>query len=256
MKIFFFGCILLLPLSAAAQDNEIPAAYLRDSLPVLVQQTTDLLAHSYMAQTLLAETDSLPGWEGYPVRLYEYKTGNDLYTHAPKTAKVYLLNPAPEKLAMWIVTTCWAVKNSVDYQYTHQLFDAVRRASGAQFPVMGLVYEDQYTVSFQEPYVFKDGVTVYIRDSIYQAKNSTATPEQVEYYLHLTNDDIKPQTGQYARIVSTSREDYIANGGKEPVGNKDNKKVRWLEVVRELYKKAWHADKNELMIAWARQHLQ
>lgn len=252
----YFSCLLLFSFAANAQDTGIPAAYLRDSLPALVQQTSNLLAHSYMAQTLLGETDTLPGWEGYPVRLYEYKTGEDLYTHAPKTARVYLLNPTPKMLAMWILTTCWEVKQSVDYQYTHQLFDAVRRASGAQFPVKGLVYEDQYTLNFQEPYVFKDGVTVYIRDSTWLAKNSTATPEQVDFYLRLSNNDIKPQTGQYARIVSTSREDYRANGGSEAVGNKADRNIKWLEVVRELYKKAWHADRNELMIAWARQHLQ
>ncbi len=81
-----------------------------------------------MAQKLLITTDTLPGWEGFPVKLYEYKTGNDLYTGQPKTGKVYLLNPSPEKLAMWIATTCWEVKNSVDYIYTDSLFQVDRRA--------------------------------------------------------------------------------------------------------------------------------
>jgi hypothetical protein len=54
--IIFF---LLNGLVSAAQNAEIPPAYLRDSLPALVRRCKDLLDHAYMAQTLLATTDSL-----------------------------------------------------------------------------------------------------------------------------------------------------------------------------------------------------
>ncbi len=153
-------CVLLLLTSvlfAVSQSNPVPAAYLRDSLPLLVLKCSNLLEHAYMAQTLIATTDTLPGWEGFPVKLYEYKTGNDLYTGQPKTGKVYLLNPAPEKLAMWIVTTCWEVKHSVDYKYTDKVFQTIRGQSGAQFPVKGVVYEDQYTKDFQNLTFLKMG---------------------------------------------------------------------------------------------------
>lgn len=191
-------------------QNNLPADYLKDSMAALIQRSKDLLDHAYMAQKLLAVTDTLPGWEGFPVRLYEYETGNDLYTGKPKTGKVYLLNPSPEKLAMWIATTCWEVKKSVDYLYTDSLFRWIKGQSGAQFPVKGVVYEDQYTKDFQEPYIFKDGVTVYIKDSTMFPKDKTCTPAQLDFYLRITNNDLKPQTGQYARISSTRREDYKA----------------------------------------------
>jgi hypothetical protein len=255
-KIWLFGFIFLNLHQAKAQMNELPASFLKDSLPVWVQRARDLLDRAYMAQTPLATTDTLPGWEGYPVKLYEYKTSPDLYTHQPKTGKVYLLNPSPEKLITWILTTCWEVKKSVDYQYVNELFLWIRGQSGAQFPVKGLVYEDQYTKDFQEPYIFKDGVTVYIQDSTHFPKDKTCTPEQIEFYLHLTNNDIKPQTGQYGRIASTRREDYVLNGGTEDVGNINDRKIKWLDVVREEYKKAWNSDRNELMIAWAKDHLE
>ena len=255
MKTAILFCVLILfPAAGAAQGTEIPASYLRDSLPALVQRCQDLLDHSYMAQTLLSRTDSLPGWEGYTVSLYEYKTGTDIYTGKPKIGKVYLCNPTPEKLAMWIITTCWEVKQSVDYQYTYQLLRAIRHASGAQYPVLGTVYEDQYTAGFQEPYVFKDGVTVYVKDSAYVAKNAIATDKQMEYYLHLTNADLQ-RTGQYGRIVSTTREEYTKNGGTADVGDAKNRKFEWLNVVRDLYKKALRSDKNELIIAWAKHNL-
>ena len=171
-------CILLTCFSfaAKAQVNDIPAEYLKDRMPLLIQKAKKVLSHAYMVQKLLAVTDTLPGWEGYPVKLYEYQTGNDLYTGKPKTGKVYLLNPSPQKLAMWIATTCFEVKHSVDSKYTDALLKWIDGQSNSQFPVKGVVYEDQYTKDFQEPYLFKDGVTVYIKDSSKWPKDKTCTP--------------------------------------------------------------------------------
>ena len=246
--------LLLLPGFSRSQNN-IPSGYLHDSMPLLVQRTKELLNSAYMVQKQLSVTDTLPGWEGFPVKLYEYQTSIDLYTHQPKTGLVYLLNPSAEKLAMWIVTTCMEVKKSVEFKYTDALFRWIKGQSGAQFPVKGVVYEDQYTKDFQEPYIFKDGVTVYIKDSTLFPKDKTCTPANLNFYLRITNDDIKPQTGQYGRICSTRREDYTSAGWKEDVGDMHDKKQKWLEVVRDLYKKALNSDRNELMVMWAKNHL-
>ena len=248
--IFFIVCPSLL-----SAQNTLPPGYVKDSLPLLIERSKDLLDHAYMAQKLLLVSDTIPGWQGFPVSLYEYQTGVDIYTGKPKTGKVFLLNPGPEKLAMWIATTCWEVKNSVDFQYVDALFKWIRGQSGAQFPVKGVVYEDQYTKGFQEPYIFKDGVTVYIKDTTYFPADKTCTPEQLDFYLRITNDDLKPQTGQYGRIASTRREDYKSAGGSEEVGDVNDKKQKWLDVVRDLYKKAWNSDRNELIIMWAKNHL-
>ena len=43
------------------------------------------------------------------------------------------------------------------------------------------------------------------------------TDEQLEFYLYLTNEDLKPNTGRYARICSTYRTQYYKNGGTEAV---------------------------------------
>ena len=242
--------------TANAQTPKIPDAYFRDDFGSLVQKAKIVLSHAYMVQQLLYETDTIAGWEGFPVKLYEYQTGNDLYTGRPKTGKVYLLNPSPEKLATWVANACWVTKQSVDTVYTYKLLKWIDGQSNAQFPVKGVVYEDQYTRDFQEPYVFKDGVTVYIKDSTMWPKGKTCTPEQLDFYLRITNEDLKPQTGQYARISSTTREDYKAGGGTEDIGSKADRKQKWLEVVRELYKKAWHSDHNELIEMWAKRHLE
>ncbi len=254
-KIICIFLITAFSFTANAQISKIPDSYFKDSFPTLIQKAKEVLSHAYMVQKLLTTTDTLPGWEGFPVKLYEYQTGNDLYTGKPKTGKVYLLNPSPEKLAMWVATACLDIKHSLDTSYTYAVLKWIDNQSNAQFPVKGVVYEDQYTKDFQEPYVFKDGVTVYIKDSTMWPKDKTCTPEQLDFYLRVTNDDLKPQTGQYARISSTTREDYKSNRGTEDVGDKNDRKQKWLEVVRELYKKAWNSDRNELIIMWAKNHL-
>ena len=254
-KLFIFFVTCSFSFAVKAQISDIPNQVIQDSMPSLVKKATVVLSHAYMVQKLLGVTDTIPGWEGFPVKLYEYQTGNDLYTGKPKTGKVYLLNPSPEKLAMWVATTCWEVKQSVDSKYTDSLLKWIDGQSNSQFPVKGVVYEDQYTRDFQEPYVFKDGVTVFIKDTTMWPKDKTCTPEELNFYLRITNDDLKVQTGQYARISSTRREDYESAGGKEDVGNIDDRKQKWLEVVRELYKKAWNSNRNELIIMWAKSHL-
>jgi hypothetical protein len=255
-KILLPLCLFVISINVPAQKKRIPKKYIRKDLPAIVERAKVVLSHAYMVQKLVATTDTIPGWEGFPVKLYEYQTGNDLYTGKPKTGKVYLLNPSPEKLAMWVATACWDVKHSLDTNYTYILLKWIDNQSNAQFPVKGVVYEDQYTRYFQEPYVFKDGVTVYIKDSTMWPKDKTCTPEQLDFYLRVTNDDLKPQTGQYGRISSTTREDYKKCGGAEDVGSKDDRKQKWLDVVRELYKKAWNSDRNQLIEMWAINHLE
>ncbi|MBS1919880.1 MAG: cellulase [Bacteroidetes bacterium] len=253
VSIFFL--LTLYSLITYGQKKRIPRKYFKKDFPALIEKAKVILSHAYMVQNPLYTTDTIPGWEGFPVTLYEYRTGVDKYLQKPKTGKVFLLNPSSEKLARWVATACWQVKHSMDTSYTYKLLNWINNQSNAQFPVKGVVYEDQYTKDFYEPYVFKDGVTVYIKDSTMWPADKTCTPEQLDFYLRITNDDLKPQTGQYGRISSTNREDYKAAGGNEDVGDKNNRKQKWLDVVRELYKKAWNSDRNELIIIWAKQHL-
>lgn len=231
-------------------------AYLKDSLEVMDARSADVLKAAYMAGTLIGEYKDIPGWEGYPVKLYEYYTGKDIKINVPKKGKVYMLNPSPRQLSMWIITAVWEAKGCLDYQYIDKLTKFIKWQSGAQFPVKGVVYEDMYTAGFYEPYIFKDGVTVYVADSTMFPKDKTCTEEQLDFYLNMTNADLKPNTGRFARISSTNRDMYYAAGGKVDVGdNNENRSQAWLDVVRLLYQKAWRSDKNELIIAWAKYSL-
>ena len=107
-----------------------------------------------------------------------------------------------------------------------------------------------------DPYVFKDGVTVYVADPNRMPVDGHCTDEQLEFYLRLTDADLKPYTGRYARIASTTREQYRAAGGTERVGDSDrDRRIEWLNVVRRLYRQAWESDENRLITAWAEANL-
>ncbi len=57
-------------------------------------------------------------------------------------------------------------------------------------------------------------------------------------------------SGKYGRIISTTREQYKINGGKE-----NTEGLNWLKVVRIEYQAALQSDSNRLITAWAKQNL-
>ncbi|MFA6894667.1 MAG: hypothetical protein WCQ46_02785 [Bacteroidales bacterium] len=110
-------------------------------------------------------------------------------------------------------------------------------ASGGQFPVLGMVYEDMYGTG-PKCYLFKDGVTVYLEDGNIKE-------------LSEINDSSIIRVGKYARIISTNREEYISMFGAADLEGK-----KWLKVVRDEYKKALLSDRNNLMLAKAKSLLE
>ena len=255
MKYGFTTLFLTIGLALFGQNNKIPRQLMRDSLPVMTERCAQVLKAAYMAGTLIEENRKLEGWEGYPVKLYEYNTGYDSTACGPKKGKVYMLNPSPEKLARWIMTACWAASGTLKYEYTERIRQYIIHQSGAQFPVSGVVYEAMYKPGDYYPYLFKDGVTVYLSDSTYFARDKHPGEEMLDFYLTMDYGDLRPVTGRYARICSTTREQYLSAGGKEDVGTSEDRRQHWLEVVRELYKKAWKSDENELITAWAKAYI-
>lgn len=231
--------------------------YYRDSLASLTLRCEKVLEAAYMAETLLGENSGIPGWEGYPVQLWEYHTGTDIYLNAPKRGLVYMLNPSPEKLARWIVNAVFDATGALDPGDIEKTCAFIQWQSGAQFPVRGVVYEDMYTAGFYEPYVFKDGVTVYVADSTWLTAEKHPTDAMLQYYLTLTDEQIRPNTGRFARISSTTREMYYAAAGKAEVGRSDDgeRSRAWLAEVGRLYREAWNSDKNFLIYAWAKANL-
>jgi hypothetical protein len=227
-----------------SQDNPQLHQFMRDSFDVIKSRVEkSVIKARYMEGKLINETDSLNGWEGFKVKLYEYSVFDNA-SHATLKARVYLLDANSAQIAKWVISTCWAVKENLQKKYTDFQIQSIRDASGGQFPVGGVVYEDMDGAG-QKPYLFKDGVTVFLNNINITALNES----QIFELANVKIQDIK-RTGKFARIISTTREQYSANGGTQ---NTDG--LNWLTVVREEYKKAWNTDKNNLMIAWAKQNL-
>ena len=255
--VFFAAALVLAACAKGPKVDPVVQAYYQDSLASLTVRCEKVLSAAYMAENLLGENTEIPDWEGYPVQLWEYHTGNDIYLNAPKRGLVYMLNPSPEKLARWIVNAVFDATGALDPADIEKACSFIQWQSGAQFPVRGVVYEDMYTAGFYEPYVFKDGVTVYVADSTWLTPEKHPTDEMLEYYLTLTDEQIRPNTGRFARISSTTREMYYAAGGQADVGYSDDgeRSRAWLAEVGRLYREAWNSDKNFLIYAWAKANL-
>ena len=239
--------------------EDVLGVYLRDSLAAATERCAKTLKAAYMAENKLDTRYDVPGWEGFPVELWEYRTGIDININAPKRGLVYLLMPSAEKLARWIATAVYDVTGQVRYDDFEKVRNFITWQSGAQFPVAGVVYEAMYREGDWYPYIFKDGVTVYMKnEELHKAKDNNPGDELLNFYLRMTNDDLKENTGRYARICSTTREMYYKAGGKDEVGHSDDgqRSQAWLDTVRKNYQQAWNSDRNFLIYAWAYSNLE
>ena len=168
-------------------------------------------------------------------------------------ADVVMLNADAPKLARWIMDSCRFIGKNNNSCYEN-LLRSVIFASGAQFAVAGVVYEDLNGNGRSESYVFRDGVTVKV-DSVGTGSESRLSAGQVRASL---TEPVR-FTYRFARIVSTTREQYyryMAQIGVEPidVGSSSPASARkntWMDVIRWTYQQAWNSERNILMRAWA-----
>lgn len=211
------------------QKNSLQNKFLIDSLETIQKRVEkSIIPSQYMAQKQILVIDTIKGWENIKVTLYEYSVDN-----GKKVGKVYMANADAKKLATWIITTCVTLTNKLDKKNTDYLIKSIRNASGGQFPVKGIVYENMDGKGYY-PYMFKDGVTVILKQT---------TTDNLSL---ITNDNIR-KTGKYARIISTTREEF-----NNMFPDKNTNGIEWLIVVREEYKLALQSDSNNLLIAWAK----
>lgn len=197
----------------------------------------------YMEQNCADTT--FEGWTGFPVKRCTYSVRDR--RAGSKTATVILLDATPRQLAQWVVRACMEARHTSAVACTSRLRRQIIGQSGAQFPVAGIVLEDMDGDGVQNIFVFRDGVTCGVM-GVTNGSTALVTPELVRRSLNARIVSV----GRFARIASTTREQYRANGGAVDVGNSTNRKAAWLTVVRDLYQKAWNSDRNELLIAWVR----
>ena len=186
---------------------------------------------------------NFPRWSGFPVR-------NCSYSDVGITTKAYMLNPSADQLARWTVTACHeAQATSVKHCVTRMVNLIVGDSSGV-FPVAGFIVEPAKSAGGKGNgpvcLLFRDGVTI--------ATTTWDTRAPVDGHCGSPAENDKPalRAKRFARVASTTRQEYYDAGGTEPVGTDKNHDVRWLDVVRKLYKQAWNSDRNELISAKAK----
>ena len=187
------------------------------------------------------------GWTGFPLKLCTYKVRDR--RDGEKHSTVVLLDATPRQLARWVVNACLEVLHSSGVACTRRLRRWILEQSGGQFPVAGIVLEDMDGDGLQSMYAFRDGVTCAVEG----VQNGSTVAPTAEHIRQAIGGRVR-RVGQYARIASTTREDYRANGGTVDVGTSAAPKAEWRLVARSLYQKAWGSDRNELIVAWLRAH--
>lgn len=206
----------------------------------------------------------LLGWPADLLLRCRYEV-TDVHGDGSRHAKiglVYLANPPPERVLAWLSSACRKASADDVYGCVRSEARAIRAASGAQFPVAGLVWEDQACGSplghcregadgINEGYVFRNGVTVRVTGF---ANGSTDAVGPARLELLATGQQVTGirRSGGYARILSTSRSEFAAFAGRAdvPVGEGSaDAAIAWSDLVGDLYRQALSEDDNSLLTA-------
>ena len=208
-------------------------ATLRDSIERLVERR---LSGAYMMQSCEPVT-TFKNWVGVELQACRYNSGK-------LTAKVILIRPKSRIIATWIFNACEEVFGVVTENCARRLADRMNCQSNYQFPVAGIVIEND------QNYAFRDGVTVRIR-GIQNGSSNQLDDAAIEKSLKpkLKAGDELLEAWKFARLQGTTREEYRGAGGTLDVSG-----LKWLEVVRNSFQAALKSDRNELLVAWLKSH--
>ena len=241
--------VQVIALSVTAQTDTSGLAHVMTTNLSWVKQKVakKIIGNRYMSTApearLLKTTDTIPGWEGNPVQLFEYSIPDK--KDGRLTTKVYLLNADTERLARWVISACWLATGSCQLKYINAIINSINEQSNGQFPIRGIVYEDLDSDGIQETYPFFDGVSVECK-GIAITTPARATPAELEKLLSMKWSDVE-KIEKYGRIISTTRLDY-----KKLFPAADTTGLNWSTIVRTEYKKALQSDINWLIVAWAK----
>jgi endoglucanase len=243
--------------STEAQYKTVP----KDIYDRLLLESKKRLDGRYMVKGKAEIITNLKDWEGIKLEKYTYQVhdkNSSLGIDTTLTATVILYNPSYELVVKWVINALLKAGIKPTYKNTNQVLIEINKASNAQFPVRGIVYEDltsrvkNVKDGLQETYAFFDGVTIeckgisittYDTNNNRRFTNQRATKAQADKYLNMSFNDIS-STHVFGRIISTTREDY-----KSILPNVNTDKTAWIKVVSEEYKKAMKSEENNLIYA-------
>jgi hypothetical protein len=231
--------LLVVTLSAAARaQSEF------NSVSFAAKVDAQLRQARYMEEA--CEPVMILGWEGLETKRCAYNV-TDTRTGTRKSGLVIMLNPTSLRLSTWLFSACAETKPQEPTQVcVERLFSRVINQSGAQFPISGVVYEDNIPRDgIQEAYGFRNGVTVLL--SGLKHRDTTPIPPSQREVLLTAKVTSTASEGAPARVIGVTRSQYLkANPGANVEG------LNWLSVVAAEHKAAMTSDRNALIEAWLR----
>jgi hypothetical protein len=197
-------------------------------------------------------TEDVLGWPAKMVTECIYRVQDTVKPYTKKTGLVFLANASPERIHIWLNASCNRVMPRRIEECIKKFVSAISAASGAQFPVSGLVWEDMDRDGIEEGYVFRNGVTIRIKEF----RNGTYPVPNLALLRTIASPNTTV-TGMredraFARILSTTREDYAHFSGRldVPVGRGDRKSALfWSKIVGDVYRASLNSDENPLISA-------
>lgn len=222
----------------------------------------------YLEGTDPSKCTSVPdqdGYLGYPVVECTYTSNGGGHSKA-LTAKVRLLEPSAQQLALWSVHACRAnhVIEARMETCLGQLIDEVWLANNATFPVAGIVIErcadsgSGCGADADRPrnVPFQDGVTVNTelkqvgatkdhRWSFVQQPDAMQTSLAAERRANVTKVYKRARVSNFDK---NSWANWVAHGSASDA-LKTMTSDDWLEISRQVQLKACKSDSNELMDA-------
>lgn len=255
MKLYIIAILLLFcAFTVCAQKMNLPA----DAVQRVEQQVNKMLNKPELKDGSCEKITNFQNWKNIELDKCDYTRKKDK-TGLKKHATVVVHIPTTNQLARWLVAACVIANGSASTKCTNFLVDRIVDQSGGQFPVAGIVYEDMEKDGYEKAWNFRDGVTVVIENGI-DNSNKYQQPTDEQINSSLTGKILK--TGKYglARIQGTTREEYISSckidnncvSDTKNIGSTNERTVKWVDVVRQLYQAALESDRNDLIIAWAR----
>lgn len=236
------GLLLTLLLAGPASSQDDLEAYVREQV----------LSGRYLSDgACAAATTDLFGWSASALQRCVY-TVSDGSGRPAKRGVVYLADPPADIVLRWLATACGRIQPSNATRCIRRSAASIRGASGAQFPVAGIVWEDiAHADGIHEAYAFRNGVTVKLAG---HANGSSAPIDDAVLEALAVDRAIvgSPKSGGYARIWSTDRASFARYTRRTdiPVGQTDAQSaLRWSTIVGDTYRAALAADENPLITA-------
>lgn len=243
-KKFFRGITLMFPMVLAATPTSASAPPTRDAQLIAAVQAryTTLIATGGRYMEKNCSATNAANWTGFVLMRCNY-------THLGASANVSMLNPDAAQLARWTVTACRDAAANHMEACTQHIIRRIWSASNAQFPVTGYVIEPKSVLggTSNAPlcFLFRDGVTIRTASvTTRPPQNGRCVPEDAE-------SESATHAFNFARIASTTREEYRRLSGSPDVGASGGGDLRFIDAIRKEWQAAWGSDRNRLLSAAA-----